>query len=85
MVCLLKKSLYGLKQGARQWNLKLHETLLEMGFKRLQADRSIYIYSRDDIHMIVPVYIDDMTLASKSTEALDLTVNGCSMSRDHTL
>ena len=38
MVCLLKKSLYGLKQGARQWNKKLHATLLDMGFTRLQSD-----------------------------------------------
>ncbi|KAJ3494544.1 hypothetical protein NMY22_g20057 [Coprinellus aureogranulatus] len=45
-----------------------------MGFKRLQADRSIYIYSRDDVHMIVPVLCDDMTLATKSTEALDRVV-----------
>ena len=74
MVCLLKKSLYGLKQGARQWNKKLHATLLDMGFTRLQSDRSVYIYAHGDVHIIVPVYIDDVTLASKSKEALDRTV-----------
>ena len=74
MVCLLKKSLYGLKQGARQWNKKLHETFLELGFTRLISDRSVYLFARDDVRIIVPVYIDDVTLASKSQESLDRTV-----------
>ena len=39
-VCRLKKSLYGLKQAARQWNIKLHTVLTEMGFKRIESDRS---------------------------------------------
>ncbi|GBE78927.1 predicted protein [Sparassis crispa] len=74
MVCRLNKSLYGLKQGARQWNKKLHEVLTKMGFTRLQSDRSIYVYIREDVRIIVPVFIDDMTLASKSKKALDDTV-----------
>ena len=70
-VCLLKKLLYGLKQSARQWNKKLHAVLTEMGFKRIESDRSVYIYSNDEIKVMVPIYIDDITFASKSAEAID--------------
>jgi hypothetical protein len=74
-VCKLKKSLYGLKQAARQWNKKLHATLQSMGFKCLDSDRSIYIYVKDDVCIIVPIYIDDITLASKFAAALDKAVH----------
>jgi len=33
-VLRLKKAIYGLKQAARQWNKKLHATLVSMGFKK---------------------------------------------------
>jgi hypothetical protein len=74
LVCRLKKSLYGLKQAARQWNKKLHSVLLELGFSRLQSDRSVYIYTKGEVRIIMPVYIDDITLASKNTTLLDQTV-----------
>jgi hypothetical protein len=74
-VCKLKKSLYSLKQAAQQWNKKLHTTLQSMGFKHLDSDHSIYIYVKDDVRIIVPIYIDDITLASKSSVALDKAVH----------
>jgi hypothetical protein len=70
-VCRLRKSLYGLKQSARQWNKKLHSVLTELGFKRIESDRSVYIYSNGEVRIIVPIYIDDITLASKSSTAID--------------
>ncbi|HVH78874.1 MAG TPA: reverse transcriptase domain-containing protein, partial [Stellaceae bacterium] len=70
-VCKLNRSLYGLKQAARVWNQKLHSTLLNMGFKRLDADRSIYLYVRDDVRIVMPIHVDDITLASNSEQALD--------------
>ena len=73
-VCKLNKALYGLKQAARQWNTKLHTVLALMGFKRLQSDRSLYIYERDNVRIIMPVFIDDITFASRSQAALDSVV-----------
>ncbi|KAH9111146.1 hypothetical protein LEN26_013118 [Aphanomyces euteiches] len=34
LVCLLKKSLYGLKQSPRQWHKKLHTQLVIIGFRQ---------------------------------------------------
>lgn len=35
LVCRLQKSLYGLKQAARQWNKKLHSVMTSLGYSRL--------------------------------------------------
>ncbi|EEB89105.1 hypothetical protein MPER_12841, partial [Moniliophthora perniciosa FA553] len=55
IVCRLDKSLYGLKQAPRLWDEKL----------------GIYIYQNDNVKVIVPVFVDDITLASKSEDMLD--------------
>ncbi|KAJ2923688.1 hypothetical protein H1R20_g13408, partial [Candolleomyces eurysporus] len=74
IVCRLKKLLFGLKQAARQWNKKLHSVLLELGFMRLRSDRSVYIDAKGEVRFIMPVYIDNITLASKDTGLLNQTV-----------
>ena len=33
-VCLLKRSIYGLKQASRQWYLKFHDAINAFGFQR---------------------------------------------------
>jgi hypothetical protein len=61
-VCRLRKLLYGLKQSARQWNIKLHTALTHMGFKRVEADRCLstftlmvlFIFSSPFTSMISP-------------------------------
>jgi hypothetical protein len=40
MGCHLRKSIYGLKQGSRQWYLKFDETIRSFGFK--ENEREIY-------------------------------------------
>ena len=70
-VCKLKKSLYGLKQAGRVWNKKLHSVLLSMGFERTQSDHGLYIFQRDDIHIFLPVFVDDLTLAGKNGTNFD--------------
>ena len=42
LLCRLKKSIYGLKQSPRCWNIALDSHLKEMGFSQSQDDPCIY-------------------------------------------
>ena len=41
------------------------------GMERAQSDHGLYIFSRDDIRIFVPVFVDDITLASKKGAKFD--------------
>jgi len=45
-----------------------------LGFKCVLSDASIYIYSKDEVKLIVPIFIDNITLISKDDTAMDSTV-----------
>lgn len=70
-VCKLKKGLYGLKQGGRLWYEKLGEVLHKIGFKHLQSDNSIYIWTSNNVKVIIPVFVDDLTIVSESKQVLN--------------
>uniref|UniRef100_A0AAG5DV13 Retrovirus-related Pol polyprotein from transposon TNT 1-94 n=1 Tax=Anopheles atroparvus TaxID=41427 RepID=A0AAG5DV13_ANOAO len=63
-VCRLKRSIYGLKQSARLWNMKLHKVLEVEGFKKSEADACLYYRTVKDNSCFVLVYVDDLIIAS---------------------
>ncbi|KAG8909153.1 hypothetical protein FRC01_007101, partial [Tulasnella sp. 417] len=67
-VCRLRKGLYGLKQAGRLWYQKLGETLEKIGFKQINADPSVYVWQSDNVRVILPVFVDDVTVVSKDQE-----------------
>ena len=70
LVCHLKKSIYGLKQSPLQWYKKLHSTFVDLGFTRCASDHCVWIWAKNGIRVIVPAYVDDLTLACKHTPTL---------------
>ena len=42
-VCKPKRSIYGLKQASRQWNIKFHHAVLNDGFKMMEEDHCMYL------------------------------------------
>ena len=67
---MLLKAIYGLKQGSRQWYLKLSEVMQDMGFKKVRSEPCVYVFLRGDDRVIVPSYVDDLHIASKSKESI---------------
>jgi len=47
-VCMLKKSLYGLKQSPQMWYLKFDEFLIRYGFIRNRYDSCVYILKKGE-------------------------------------
>ena len=43
LLCLLKKSLYGLKQASHNWNKKFIRLLNRLGFKANPADACLFL------------------------------------------
>ena len=63
-VLRLKKALYGLKQAPRAWYDRLTSYLLDHGFKRGQADWTLFV-QRDEKYLVVAqVYVDDIVFGS---------------------
>jgi hypothetical protein len=73
-VCRLRKGLYGLKQSGRLWYEKLGKTLEEMGFVCLKSDSSVYVWIKDEVKITIPVFVDDLTITSKSKDKVEQVI-----------
>jgi len=70
-VCKLRKSIYGLKQEAREWNKKLNDTLLRNDFTRSQIDPCLYSKQVNDLWVYILIFVDDLITASLEDSSLD--------------
>lgn len=69
LVWKLNKSLYGLKQSGRNWNVILHDFLVQNGCTQSLADTCIYTRNSRDSRVVLLVWVDDILIAA-STESL---------------
>ena len=58
-VMRLLKSLYGLKQGAKNWYDHLYRALMELGFTRSEADHGVFFKEVGKHIIIFAVHVDD--------------------------
>ena len=65
-VVILKKALYGLATSARQWNIKLGDTIRKLGFKPTRADPDLWMKLSDDgtKYEYIATYVDDIILVA---------------------
>ena len=64
-MCLLRKSLYGLKQSPRQWYKKFDSVMIRAGYSRCEYDSCVYfLQGKDPTYLLL--YVDDMLIAARS-------------------
>jgi len=72
-VCKLKRSIYGLKQASRQWNVKFHQAILNDGFTMMEEDHCMYLKRSNNSFIILSLYVDNILIARNSKEMIDTT------------
>ncbi|GJR89293.1 zinc finger, CCHC-type containing protein [Tanacetum coccineum] len=73
-VCKLVKSLYGLKQGPKQWHQKFDEVVLSSAFLLNQYDKCVYSkFDGSSKGVIICLYVDDMLIFGTNQNQVDKT------------
>jgi hypothetical protein len=74
-VCLLKKSLYGLRQAGRSWYAKLDGILRRFGAVPTKADPCVYQIGTGEDSTLIAIYVDDIIVASRDPRMADRLFN----------
>lgn len=61
-VCLLRKSIYGLKQASRIWNIKFSNVLTTAGYVRSTLDPCVYFKFVGKRKILISIYVDDVLI-----------------------
>ena len=71
-VCLLRKSLYGLKQSPRQWYKRFDTFMISQSYSRSEYDSCVYFRRLPDGSFIyLLLYVDDMLIAAKGVSEIN--------------
>lgn len=72
-VCLLQKSLYGLKQSPRQWYKRFDAYMVDIGYTRNPYDNCVYLRKLPDgSYIYLLLYVDDMLVAARNKAEINI-------------
>jgi hypothetical protein len=67
-VCEVNRSLYGLKQSPRQWNIELHKALMDLGLSNSKYDPTLYFKLKDNkLIGALTTHVDDLAIVGKNS------------------
>ncbi|GKD75238.1 ribonuclease H-like domain-containing protein [Tanacetum coccineum] len=74
-VCLLQRSLYGLKQASCAWFQRFAGYVIRVGFSHSRCDSSLFIYRHGVEIAYLLIYVDDIVLTASSTALLQRIIS----------
>jgi len=70
-ICLLIKTLYGLKQAGREWNHEFDSKMRKCRYARLQSDPCVYVWHIGEDFAIIAVWVDDLLIFATTINLQD--------------
>lgn len=70
-VCKLEKAIYGLKQASNAWYREIDTVLCELGYQQLKLEPCVYVMSKDNLILIVAIFVDDLYLFGNDNDEAD--------------
>ena len=69
-VCKLQKSIYGLKQTSRSWNIKFDQSVKSFGFIQCPDEPCVYMRNSGNVVVFLILYVDDILLIGNDVGTL---------------
>ena len=69
-VCLISRSLYGLKRAPRAWYQRITAFLQTLGFTSTRSGASLFVYHHGVDTAYLLLYVDDIILTASTAELL---------------
>ncbi|KAK2417007.1 secreted RxLR effector protein [Trifolium repens] len=69
-ICKLQRSIYGLKQASRSWNLRFDETVTKYGFIKNEDEPCVYKKVSGSKIVFLVLYVDDILLIGNDVSTL---------------
>ena len=69
-VCKLQKSIYGLKQASRSWNIKFDQSVKSFGFIQCTDEPCVYKRRSENVVVFIILYVDDILLIGNDVGTL---------------
>ncbi|KAK8540260.1 hypothetical protein V6N12_046548 [Hibiscus sabdariffa] len=69
-VCKLQRSIYGLKQASRSWNLRFNDAIKEFGFIKNEDEPCVYKKFSGSIVSFLILYVDDIVIIGNDIPTL---------------
>jgi hypothetical protein len=70
-VCKLQKSIYGLKQASRSWNLRFNDVIKGFGFIQSEEEHCVYKKASGSCVVFLILYVDDILLIGNGIPMLE--------------
>ena len=70
-ILVIQKALYGLKSSGLRWSQKLHDIMIDIGFKPSKADPCVWLKPNveENHYEYIAIYVDDLLIAMKNPKS----------------